>query len=91
MLFEGPEPGRAIPSARASTTRIWDGTVRGQADFWVVITPEPSRPIEWVYREEAIEVSPLRVCHSILDDGRLVLGRPDPEHDELFSELLGIL
>jgi hypothetical protein len=91
MLYEGPESGRPVPGERPTARRVWDGRVRGQADCWIAVAPAPLRSADWVYREEVTEVSTLRICHTILDDDRLVLGPADPEDEAAFSELLGVL
>ena len=89
MLFES-QLGHTPPSPAESGHVVWDGVVHGASDVWIVVAPATDQPIEWCHPDDALEITPLRVCRAVAGD-RLLLDTPDPEHDEMFADLLGIL
>jgi hypothetical protein len=67
---------------------VWGGFVRGNPDCWVVVARDEWELAEWCQSETfALEAAPLRICRAILDDGVLLLEKPDLEDGELFSNL----
>ena len=74
------EPSMAVdrPARERNAGRVWEGTVHGVTDWWVVVARDERELEEWVVSEqEAVEVAPLRVCRAIVGDDSLVIGAGD--------------
>lgn len=92
MLFEETEPGREIASRGMRSRRVWDGLVRGNHEYWVVVAREGEDMAEWLRPDEkGLESTPLRVCRAILDDDVLVLGEDDFDYELPYDDYLGTI
>jgi hypothetical protein len=76
---------------RPSRTRPYplDALVVGGNEVYVVVAL-PGDDVGALLRDgpDTPERVPLRVCRGILDEGIVVLGPTDPEHDPLLSDLV---
>lgn len=73
MLFARSDRGTCTGRAR-DARRVWDGSVRGVPDYWVVVPHDERDLADWLESEAvAVEAAPLRICSAIVDDGVLVL------------------
>jgi hypothetical protein len=90
MLFVNSSRG-VLANRTRDSRRVWDGTVRGVPDCWVVVARDESDLADWVECEErAVEAAPLRICSAIVEDGVLVLTDRDARErvQDAFRELL---
>jgi hypothetical protein len=66
-----------------------DDLETGNPSVWVVVTRGTDGADRPYLREQDCEsLAPLRVCRAVRDDGTLLIGDADPEHDAMMSELL---
>ena len=83
--FRGESEGRSPRTRRVAL----DGLVVNRREVWVLVGREDDDPVDLLLGIDGESSGcPLRVCREVLDDGRLLIGDPDPDQDQLLSELL---
>ena len=87
MQFERGRRQATIEAHRSSDRRVVDALVVNDRDLWVVVAHQGERIEEWLHGTDGEEVAPLRVCRTLLRNGRVVLDAADPVRDHLLSEL----
>lgn len=91
-MFEEFEPDRRLPIQRPRARRVWDGRVRGNLEYWVVVARDEEDLGEWLLPEqEGVEMTSLRVCRAILENGELVLEEDDHGYEDSYEDYLGTI
>ena len=87
MEFERDRWHASFEVRRSRERGVVDALVVDERDLWAVVARHGERIEEWLHGSGGEEVAPLRVCRTLLENGRVVLDQTDPERDHLLSDL----
>jgi hypothetical protein len=87
MQFERDRRLAPSDGQRLAERGVVDALVVDDRELWLVVARRGESIEDWLHGGTGWEVAPLRICRSLLGQGRLLVGHADPARDRLLSEL----